>query len=327
MNPRWLICCVELTRRPRQMGVWACLPLLCAGLFAVSAPALSRQLPPAAATWLQSIGSLLAAVGSTVSLTVVGFTFVAQNRQLAQSGHWSGQTLRNGGTIWTPVAALAVVAVIVLAARTALAGWRRVTALRQAYQLAAALPAPGEELVVLDLHDRQALAVPGRPGRIVLSTGLLRALDAGQRRAVLAHERSHLRHRHHLHQSITRIAAAANPLLRQLPAAVGLACERWADEDAAGTCRRDTVADALTLAAAGQIRDVVLADGTVLAAADTEVAARIGALRQPSPTPSPWHLAVLFSLLAATAVATFVAAHDTEHLFELAQSAYLHGSR
>ena len=309
------------------MGVWVFLPLLCAGLFAVSAPSLSRQLPPAAATWLLSIGSLLAAVGSTVSLTVVGFIFVAQNRQLAQSGHWSGQTLRNGGTIWTPVAVLAVVAVIVLAARTALAGWRRVAALRQAYQLAAVLPASGGELVVLDLADRQALAVPGRPGRIVLSTGLLRALDAGQRRAVLAHERSHLRHRHHLHQSITRIAAAANPLLRQVPAAVGLACERWADEDAAGTCRRDTVADALTLAAAGQIRDVVLADGTVLAAADTEVAARIGALRRPSPTPSPWHLAVLFSLLAATAVATFAAAHDTEHLFELAQSAYLHGSR
>ena len=309
------------------MSVWIFLPLLCTGLFAYSAPALSRQLPPAAATWLLSTGSLLTAAGSTVALALIGFTFVAQNRQLAQSGHWSGQTLRHGGTIWTPVASLAVAAVIVLAARTALAGWRRAAALRQAYQLAAALPAPGGELVVLDLPDRQALAVPGRPGRIVLSTGLLRAMDAGQRRAVLAHERSHLRHRHHLHQSITRIAAAANPLLHQLPAAVGLASERWADEDAAGTCRRDTVADALTLAAAGQTGDVVLAGGTVLAAADTEVAARIGALRRPSPTPSPWHLAVLLSLLAATALATFVAAHDTEHLFELAQSAYLHGSR
>jgi len=147
------------------MGVWVCLPLLCAGLFAVSAPSLSRQLPPAAATWLLSIGSLLAAVGSTVSLALVGFTFVAQNRKLAQSGHWSGQTLRHDGTIWTPVAVLAVVAVIVLAARTALVGWRRVTALRQAYQLAAALPAPGGELVVLDLPDRQALALPGRPGQ------------------------------------------------------------------------------------------------------------------------------------------------------------------
>ncbi len=309
------------------MGVSVYLPLLCAGLFAVSAPALSRKLPPAAATWLLSIGSLLAAVGSTVCLALVGFTFVAQNRQLAQSGHWSGQTLRHGGTVWIPVAVLAVVAVIVLAARTAVAGRRRVAALRQAYQLAAALPACGGELVVLDHPDRHALAVPGRPGRIVLSTGLLRALDAGQRRAVLAHERSHLRHRHHLHQSITRIAAAANPLLHPLPAAVGLACERWADEDAAGTCRRDTVADALTRAAADQTRDAVLADGTVLAAADTEVAKRIGALRRPSPTPSPWHLVVLFSLLAATALATFAAAHDTEHLFELAQSAYLHGSR
>jgi Zn-dependent protease with chaperone function len=309
-----------------MMVVSVCLPLLCAGLFAVSAPSLSHKLPPAAATWLLSIGSLLAAVGSTVALTVVGLTFVAQNRQLAQSGHWSEQTLRHAGTIWTPVAVLAVVAVMVLAARTALAGWRRVAALRQAHQLAAALPAAGGELVVLDLSDRQALAVPGRPGRIVLSTGLLRALDAGQRRAVLAHERSHLRHHHHLHQSITRISAAANPLLHRLPAAVGLACERWADEDAAQTCRRNTVADALTRAAADQTRSSFLAGGTVLAAAETEVAVRIGALRRPSQPPSPWHLAVLFSLLAATALATFAAAHDTEHLFELAQSAYLHGS-
>ncbi len=308
------------------MGVSTFLPLLCAGLFAVSAPALSRKLPPASATWLLSIGSLLAAVGSTVSLTVVGFTFVAQNRQLAQSGHWAGQTLRHASTIWTPVAVLAVAAVIVLAARTALAGWRRAAALWQAYQLAAALPASGGEFVVLDLPGRQALAVPGRPGRIVVSTGLLRALDADQRRAVLAHERSHLRYCHHLHQSITRIAAAANPLLHRLPAAVGLACERWADEDAAATCHRDTVAAALTLAAADHTRDVVLAGGTVLAAADTEVTTRIGALRRPSPTLSPWYLAVLFSLLAATAAATFAAAHDTEHLFEIAKSAYLHGS-
>lgn len=309
-----------------MMVVSVCLPLLCAGLFAVSAPWLSHQLPPASATWLLSSGSLFAAVGSTVSLTVVGFTFVAQNRQLAQSGHWSGQTLRHAGTVWTPVAVLAVAVVMVLAARTALAGWRRAAALWEAYQLAGALPVSGGELVVLDLPGRQALAVPGRPGRIVVSAGLLRALNAGQRRAVLAHERSHLKHRHHLHQSITRIAAAANPLLHRLPAAVGLACERWADEDAAKTCRRDTVADALTRAAAGQNRSSFLAGGTVLAAADTEVAVRIGALRRPSPPVSRWHQAVLFSLLAATALATFVAAHDTEHLFELAQSAYLHGS-
>ncbi len=302
------------------------LPLLCAVLFAVSAPALSRRLPPAPATWLLSIGSLLAAIGSTVCLALVGFTFLAQNPRLARSGHWSDQTLRHGGAVWTPVAVIALVAVMVLAARTALASWRRVAALREAYQLAAALTAPGGELVVLDDPGLQALAVPGRPGRIVLSTGLLRALDASQRRAVLAHERSHLVHRHHLHQSITSISAAANPLLHRLPAAVGFACERWADEDATGTCRRDTVADALTRASTDQTRSIVVARGIVLAAAATDVATRIGALRRPSPALSPWHLAVLFSLLAATALATFVATHHTEHLFELAQSAYNHGS-
>ena len=95
---------------------------------------------------------------------------------------------------------------------------------------------------MLDDPAPRAFAVPGRPGRIAMSTGLLRVLRRDQRRAVLAHERSHLRHRHHLHQTAAVLAAAANPLLYRLPAAVALSVERWADEDAAATCDRRSVA-------------------------------------------------------------------------------------
>ena len=92
-------------------------------------------------------------------------------------------------------------------------GLRRLAALLAAYRLAAALPTSGGELAVIDHPAQQAYAVPGHPGRIVVSTGVLRGLNAGERRAVLAHERAHLTHRHHLHHTVAHLAAAANPSL------------------------------------------------------------------------------------------------------------------
>jgi beta-lactamase regulating signal transducer with metallopeptidase domain len=208
--------------------------------------------------------------------------------------------------------------------RFAVAGARRLTALRDAFRLASSLPAAGGELAVIDHPGRQAFAVPGRPGRIVVSSGLLRGLDAGERRAVLAHERAHLAHRHHLHHTIAHLAAAANPLLYRLPAAVALSTERWADEAAAARCRRDTVADALLHAALGGTR-LLAAPAVVLAAASTEVAARVHALRGPAPRLTLWRVALLLALLVATGAAVLEAAHDTERIFELAQAAYRTG--
>lgn len=158
----------------------------------------------------------------------------------------------------------------------------------------------------------------------MVTTGLLRRLDAPQRRAVLAHERAHLDRRHHIHQSTVAIAASANPLLRWLPSAAATACERWADEDAATTCHRDTVADALTRAGT---RGRALAVPAVVLAGVADVADRIGALRQPPPRLSLWRVAVLLALLVAATIAVAEAAHDTERLFELAQTAYRAGKR
>jgi beta-lactamase regulating signal transducer with metallopeptidase domain len=171
------------------------------------------------------------------------------------------------------------------------------------------------------LHGRPS-PYPAGPGRIVISSGLLRDLDAGQRRAVLAHERAHLAHRHHLHHTIAHLAAAANPLLYRLPAAVALSTERWADE-AAAKCRRDTVADALIHTALGGTQ-LLTAPALVLAAA-TEVVARVHAVRGPAPRLALWRVALLFALLVATAAPVLEAAQDTERIFELAQAAYRTG--
>jgi beta-lactamase regulating signal transducer with metallopeptidase domain len=105
-----------------------------------------------------------------------------------------------------------------------------------------------------DAEIEQAFALPGRrgggvSGRIVVSSGVLRAVDAGERQAVLARERAHLRHRHHRFLIVLRMAAAANPLLRPLSGAGAYAVERWADEDAATVTSRRQVARALGRAA------------------------------------------------------------------------------
>jgi len=300
------------------------LPLLLAAAFGQLAPTLARRLPPAAGTWLLSTGGLLAAAGSAASLALLAFTLVGQAPLLAGRGHWSGETLRHHDPIPIPVAVMALVVLVVLAARVTLAGVQRVRALCDASRLAAALPAPTGDLVVLDDPDPHAYAVPGRPGRIVVSAGLLRRLDAGQRRALLTHERAHLDGRHHLHHTAAHLAAAANPLLGRLPAAVALACERWADETAAAICHRDTVANALTRAATSRSMP---ASAAVLAAAATDIATRIGALRAPAVRPTWWRIALLIGLLAATAATLAEAMHDTERLFELAQATYRGGQR
>jgi Zn-dependent protease with chaperone function len=300
------------------------LPFLFSALFGVAAPLLARRLPPSTGTWLLSVGGLLAAAGSAASLALLGFTLVGQTPLLAAKGRWSDSALRHADPVATPVAVLALMVLAVLVVRLTLAGARRLTALRDAFRLAASLPAAGGELAVIDHPGRQAFAVPGRPGRIVVSSGLLRGLDAGERRAVLAHERAHLAHRHHLHHTIAHLAAAANPLLYRLPAAVALSTERWADEAAAATCRRDTVADALVHATLGGTRPLT-APAVVLAAAATEVVARVHALRGPAPRLTLWRVAPLIALLVATAAAVLEAAHDTERIFELAQAAYRTG--
>lgn len=299
------------------------LPLLFGAAFGLSVPGLSRRLPPAFATWLLSVGALLLAVASCASLAVIAFGMLARTPALAAQGRWSGAVLARHHLGNVPAGTLACAAVAILGARFIAEATTTVRAVRDAHRLAAGLGGAGAELVVLDAEDRHAVAVPGRPGRIAVTTGLLRVLDAGQRRAVLAHERSHLAHRHHLHVAVVRLAAAVNPLLSRLPAAAALAVERWADEDAATAVPRDTVATALTRTATDSGRVV---SPVVLAVGAVDVAHRLSALDDP-PRLTPTRVVVPVGLLVAAAVAVGVALHDTERIFELAQVAYSAGRR
>jgi Zn-dependent protease with chaperone function len=304
------------------MTTWVLLPLALSAVFGLAAPPLARRLPPAVATWLLSTGAVVAAAASSASLGLVALVVCAQVPSAAAEGQWSDAVLHSeaGLPIWVGV--LAAVVLTALAVRFLLAFTRRSRALLHAHRIAAALPARGGELAVVDVALRQALAVPGRPGRIVVTTGLLRSLDGGQRRALLAHERSHLVRGHHWHQSAAALACAANPLLWRIPAMLELSCERWADEDAAAASARSTVATALTRVMTGRLGPAV-----VLAAGAGDVATRIGALSAPAPRPARWSLAAGLVLLAAVAVTLAVAMHDVEGLFEHAQAVYRSGLR
>jgi len=115
-----------------------------------------------------------------------------------------------------------------------------------------------ENLRVLDGPLPLAYCVPGREPRVVLSNGVLQVLDREQIDAVLAHEQTHLRHRHEVVlESFTAFyRAVPRPLRSRKPLdAVHLLLEMIADDVArrrvgAGPLRRalEQLSDAVPLA-------------------------------------------------------------------------------
>src|SRR5262249_14982920 len=129
------------------------------------------------------------------------------------------------GLLAAVLLAVAVIAAVALIRR-------RAVAIASSYRHAAALTA-NDGIVVLPGTSIEAYALPGRPGRIVISGCLLARLDAPRRDALVAHEHAHLTGRHYLFATTAWVAAAVNPLLIPAARAVEYALERWADEHAA----------------------------------------------------------------------------------------------
>lgn len=85
-------------------------------------------------------------------------------------------------------------------------------------------------IVILDVPEPVAYAVPSRSGCVVVSAGLMATLTADERRVVFAHERAHLRDNHHRYMVVAALAQALLPALGPLVAQVRHAAERSADE-------------------------------------------------------------------------------------------------
>jgi Zn-dependent protease with chaperone function len=153
--------------------------------------------------------------------------------------------------------ALAVAAALVVVTVTARVIWslsRTYAAAlgRRNHQLdaLAVLGRPDDRLgVTLIEHAApSAYCLPGRRGRIVVTTAALTALDEDHLGAVLAHERAHLRQRHHLIRTTAEALAGAFPRVPAFTMAreqIGRLSELAADDAAARRSGRLTVAAAL----------------------------------------------------------------------------------
>jgi beta-lactamase regulating signal transducer with metallopeptidase domain len=178
------------------------------------------------------------------------------------------------------------------------------------------IPAVGA-LAVIDDPVPTAFALPGSPGRIVVSSGMLQALTAAERGALLAHEGAHLRHRHHLFVLVLQVTAAFDPLLRPVSVAGAYALERWADEEAATeVADRQLVARAVARAALATKR----VRSPALAATGGPVPQRVQALLAPPPSPRRDLVVAHALLMVLCCVSLLLSAHDMDGVFDAATS-------
>jgi hypothetical protein len=208
------------------------LPFVLALLATPGARLLSRRCEPRLATWLLTLSAMVLAAASTISLALLALTGLLRVPRLAALGQWSLGLAERRDPVELSVAALAGLLLALAAAAAVRMLWDRCRSLAHAVVDAACL-ATTDGLVIVDDPVPEAFALPGLPGRIVVSTGMLAALDTGERDILLAHERAHLSEHHYAFVALAQLCATANPLLRPLAEAVAYTVERWADEHAA----------------------------------------------------------------------------------------------
>jgi Zn-dependent protease with chaperone function len=192
---------------------WArlCLAALVGGAVAVEAGAILVAAP----TLLRSVGApaLAQACGRMVEPLL----------PLGSAGGWAG------------------VGLALVGAGLAVWGWRQATGQVRALAIEPGLGRherrAGYSLVVLPTEEPVAYSVATPRPQVVVSQGLAEMLSPAELRAVVNHERAHLRHRH---QDLLRLAATARRALAFWPpaarshAVLRAAVERWADDAATG---------------------------------------------------------------------------------------------
>ena len=235
----------------------------------------ARGTPSVAARGLTAI-AVVAAASSTWALTLLALTMLDDLPPL--SAH-DRPGLGLPEPVPGPIALVAGLALLWGAGRLLADVRRRVETHRQLR----AAGAPEHGLVVADWSAPLAVAVPGRPGHLLVTTGILRLLDADERRVVFAHEHAHLTHHHHRLVAATAAAAALNPLLIPVREAVAYLVERWADEEAAAAVGdRDLTAQAVARAA---LATAGAGPAAALGINGGAAVHRVQALTEPSPAP------------------------------------------
>ncbi|HDK45643.1 MAG TPA: M56 family peptidase [Actinobacteria bacterium] len=172
------------------------------------------------------------------------------------------------------------------------------------------------ELVVLPSAAMVAISVPGRPGQVILSQGLLDALTPAELDAVIRREGAHLDFRHSrylLLAAVVQCTVGWFPMVRRCVCCLRLSVEEWADAIAVrdlGTSR--PVVDALRSFVFASLSPRVAS----FSAAET-IGERLEALEHGEPRKAPlarlmaYSLVVLLSLGAGGSLVTW-AAHARE---------------
>lgn len=204
----------------------------CSLLLARATGPVLRRFRPAQAVVMLTVSALVLSVACGAALTTIAVAVIATTTSIATQGQWSAAVVHADIPLpsWLGMSAAVVVAVLLLRA-----GWRvtRISiALGRAERLCRVMRAGSGPVVMVD-EGVDAFTVAGIRGCVVIGRFLFSQLTAAERRVVTAHELSHLKRRHHLYVHLADIAAAANPLLRNIPGAVRIGVERWADEEAA----------------------------------------------------------------------------------------------
>ena len=303
-------------------AVW--LPLLMPFLAVPVARRGAEQLRPRTAAWTLTALALILALSSTAALGMLALAGALRLSFVARAAHLSAHLLGDGSPATVPAAVLAALALTALGVLVLDRTRRHLRELRAAHRQFRSGASAGDLCVRHD--DRpEAYALPGRPGRIVVTTGMLRALSAAEREVLFAHERAHLTGRHHVFLAAAELAVALHPALRGLRAPLAYALERWADESAA----QATGDRALTARAVGRAALAARAAGSSarprlsLTATAGPIPRRVTALLS-APAPAarllPRSLAcLLLACVAVSATAALDAATDLHTGIEVAQ--------
>lgn len=266
-----------------------------------------RRSPRSAlALWLSLDASILLSLTFAALAPVVGTKPIADGLvsllsacvlTLTGSYAGTGDTATHLAVATVGWGALTTLAILVALGMTRAARFRR----RHASGLSrAGTFQPSLDAWVLDHEQPLVYCVPGRAGGVVLTTGTLELLTPRELRAVIAHERAHLRGRH---AQITVIADGLCRSLGWIPG-VRIAAEEISQlvellaDDAA---RRETdgpaVIRALLALASGPVPDGALG-------ATAHLTSRRVSRLSDDPSPRPWRARLTAGVLVAGALTT-----------------------
>lgn len=269
--------------------------------------ALHRAMRPAVAAFTYAALAAAAAVTVAATVVLVSLTVLGRVPGLQRQLTWCASLAEaHELPLWIGVSVVAALVAMALSTGRTL---RRIIRVRR--------PASAPGVVVLPSDLPTAYAVPGRPGHVVISRGMLRQLSPEERRVVLAHEAAHLTRRHHRYVWAADLASAALPVLRPLRQRVRYATERWADEDAV-----DHVGDRMLVARAISRAALVQHDALVpgvLGVAGPSVPARVDALLADHRPPPSAAMAALAAAGLALVLGVLSSSLQLHHLAVLAE--------